>query len=554
MADKKFGLSIVIRGVDRFSSVIGRVQKSISAFSSRASSRFGLLTKGFPQVKKAYGQLSDGLTDLGGRIAKVAGLFGGLAVGAAVGLWSMVESVGTAGDSLADLTKQLGVSAEALQEWRYAAEQNGITSEEMDKSVQTLSRNLGKAQFGKGPLKAFQQLRLDPKKFKSVETLLPAIADKMKAITNPAKRAAIASELFSKTGVKLIPMLEGGSAGLAKLAADARKLGIVIDNEAVAASDEFGDRLTDLKLGLQGAKNTIAIELIPVVTDLMNRFRAFILEHQPALKAFFANFAQELPGRIEETKAVLKELWDGVQPIVDVFKSLSEKIGAGNTALLVISSTIAVFLVPALAATTAAFYKLGAAMLTTPVGWFLIILGAIALAAYKIYDNWEPITQFFATWWQSVKDAFAAGVEFIAGIWNDIRTGFKEGFVEGLVAIWNSLNPAALILRAFTELVPKLRRAVAPLVGLLPDWAQKLIGGDKPVQANVFGTTLPAAAALGPARFDATQPQGIPGPQRTDTHVTVDFRNLPPGARVQSDSRGPGEFELNQGYALSVPQ
>ena len=74
---------------------------------------------------------------------------------------------------------------------------------------------------------------------------------------------------------------------------------------------------------------------------------------------------------------------------------------------------------------------LGTALLTTPVGWVLMAIAAIAGAAYLIYKNWTPIKAFFM------------------GIWSRIKTAFAGGFVgvNNLIANW---SPLGLFYRAFT--------------------------------------------------------------------------------------------------------
>lgn len=72
----------------------------------------------------------------------------------------------------------------------------------------------------------------------------------------------------------------------------------------------------------------------------------------------------------------------------------------------------------------------GTALLTTPVGWVILAIAAIAGAAYLIYKYWEPIKAFFSGIWSHVKTAFAGGI----------------GGVSNLIANW---SPLGLFYRAF---------------------------------------------------------------------------------------------------------
>jgi len=54
---------------------------------------------------------------------------------------------------------------------------------------------------------------------------------------------------------------------------------------------------------------------------------------------------------------------------------------------------------------------LGRALLMNPIG---LIVTAIAVAAYLIYEYWEPISGFFKGLWQQVKAAFSGGIDGVA--------------------------------------------------------------------------------------------------------------------------------------------
>jgi len=84
---------------------------------------------------------------------------------------------------------------------------------------------------------------------------------------------------------------------------------------------------------------------------------------------------------------------------------------------------------------------LGIALLTTPVGWIIAGITAIAGAAYLIYKNWEPIKAFFADLW--------------------------GGIVGG-----------------FDDAVTRIRSAVKAMTGWLPDSMRGLFGLDTPGPAK----------------------------------------------------------------------
>jgi hypothetical protein len=105
--------------------------------------------------------------------------------------------------------------------------------------------------------------------------------------------------------------------------------------------------------------------------------------------------------------------------------------------------------------------------------------------------------------------------------------------------------------RAFTQLLPKLKHAVQPLVawaadffgGLVPDWARNLFdlgaaGGGTASAASV------SAAATG-AQASAARDSGF--------HAVVDFRTIPPGVSVATEKSGAPKLDLNLGYQGYAP-
>ncbi|HLJ64911.1 MAG TPA: hypothetical protein VKT70_12435 [Stellaceae bacterium] len=92
------------------------------------------------------------------------------------------------------------------------------------------------------------------------------------------------------------------------------------------------------------------------------------------------------------------------------------------------------------------FIAVGVAIETTPIGWILTGIVAIAAAAFLIYEYWGPIKEFFGGLWDGIKNVFAGVVQFftdlfrdpidaIIGLWEPIK-GFFGGVWDGVKAIF----------------------------------------------------------------------------------------------------------------------
>ena len=158
--------------------------------------------------------------------------------------------------SLGEVAQQLGVTTDALQEYRYAATQVGLSTEEMDQALSQLTRRAGEAANGtKAQAQAFEALGISVKTANGemipTGDLIPMIADAMQKIENPAQRAAILMDLFGKSGQKLEPLLADGARGIEEFKRRARELGMVLDQNLIRQADEAADRVAELKQQLQ---------------------------------------------------------------------------------------------------------------------------------------------------------------------------------------------------------------------------------------------------------------------------------------------------------------
>jgi len=164
----------------------------------------------------------------------------GIGVGAAIAAVGLAASI--AGPKVAealdwagnlnDTSKALHVSAVALQEWRFAAEEAGLEATAFDSAITGLDSALGRAQRGQIKYKAmFKDLGLSAETVnnaRSAADILPQVADGLARIGSEAQRAAIADRLGIR---ELLPLLEQGSARIDAFRERARALGLVIDNE-----------------------------------------------------------------------------------------------------------------------------------------------------------------------------------------------------------------------------------------------------------------------------------------------------------------------------------
>ena len=171
----------------------------------------------------------------------------GLAVGYFVGSGIKDAIAGSVeyASSLGETAQQLGITTKFLQEYRFAATQSGASVEQADKAIGKFTINLGKAREGsKEAVAAFANVGVTTKDLANGDSaaIFGKIADGIAKIPDPARQAADAVAIFGKGGQAIIPILEGGSAGLNAFADAAERAGLVLSDETINKLDMLADK------------------------------------------------------------------------------------------------------------------------------------------------------------------------------------------------------------------------------------------------------------------------------------------------------------------------
>jgi hypothetical protein len=155
-------------------------------------------------------------------------------------------------DEIQDRADNLGVGTDFLQGMQQVSKRDAVGGQEtFNRGIGELAVRLGSAKDGsETAIKAFQKFGItlsDISKL-DVEGMFYLIADRIKAIPDPAQRAAAAFELLGKSGKNLTGVLSGGAAQLKNMVEQADKL---------AAADV--KRLADAKDTIEDSTNTLTI-------------------------------------------------------------------------------------------------------------------------------------------------------------------------------------------------------------------------------------------------------------------------------------------------------
>ncbi|MCJ7543367.1 MAG: hypothetical protein MUP47_02185, partial [Phycisphaerae bacterium] len=128
-----------------------------------------------------------------------------------------VRNFANVGSALHDMSQRTGLSVEALSALSYAAEQSGADIESLEKGIRKMQRTITDAAGGsKSAADALGSLGLTVKDLAGLapEKQFRLLADRLDKVADATAKAALAMEIFGRSGTALLPMLRGGAAGL----------------------------------------------------------------------------------------------------------------------------------------------------------------------------------------------------------------------------------------------------------------------------------------------------------------------------------------------------
>lgn len=192
------------------------------------------------------------------------------AVGA---LTSFVMKGSQAADAMGKMAQAVGVPVAELSRLSFAASQSGVGTEQLGAAFKKLNGNLAEAGAGsRAQVALFSALGVAVKdasgKARGADAVLKDLADRFAQMEDGPAKAKLAVELFGKEGARLLPLLNEGAEGIAKMEAEADKLGITLDEKAVAAATRFNDNLSSLGKAVDGIGMKVAGNLAPALEQL----------------------------------------------------------------------------------------------------------------------------------------------------------------------------------------------------------------------------------------------------------------------------------------------
>lgn len=181
-------------------------------------------------------------------------------------------------DQTAKFADRIGISTEALTQFRHASELTGVGAKNLDMSLQRMTRRIAEAEQGAGEAApALKELGLSAEELGRMtpEQQLYSLADAFTEVESQSDRVRLAFKLFDSEGVGMVNMLAGGADGLRAMADEADRLGITLSRVEAAKVEMANDAMYKVNMTTQAIYQSMTTQLAPIVAQLADEFLAY---------------------------------------------------------------------------------------------------------------------------------------------------------------------------------------------------------------------------------------------------------------------------------------
>ncbi|MDP3059044.1 MAG: hypothetical protein Q8N36_06265 [bacterium] len=367
----------------------------------------------FKQAGESISKFGKGTEALGKKLAPVSTA----AAGALAGIVGLTVKAGAAADELNTLSKQTGLSTEALQKFRYASDIIDVPLETLTGSLTKLTRSMGSAAEGnKQTEAAFKKLGVtitdENGKLRDNEAVFHDVIAALGKIPNATERNILAMELMGKSAQDLNPLILGGAEALKTLGDEAAAAGLILSQDTLDGLNAFNDELDKTKAQVAMTGAVIGAEfgkvLLPLVQSLAKSVQEFA--------AWMRGLDQDTAKMIITTLAIVAAL----APLLIITGKVVGAIGSMGTAYGALTAAAA------LAKVSVGAFIAMKALLLAKVIIIIAIIAVLVAAIVWLIRNWDDVKAAVAGF---VADAGARFTEFGQSV-RAIFTGIAESIRE----------------------------------------------------------------------------------------------------------------------------
>lgn len=244
------------------------------------------------------------------------------------------------GDAVQKNSAKMNMSISGYQEWSYILTRNGASIDGMKTAMLKLTKASEEGN------KAFKALGISEEELSKMnpEETWNATIKALQNVADEGERTVLANKLLGKGAVELAPLLNAGAGSVEELRKQVHDLGGVMSDEAVNASANYVDEMTNLQTAMTGVKNNLMGQFLPsisaVTSGLAKVFsgQGGIGEIQKGMQGIISNITSLAPQFFSLAGTIINSLISGFAPMLPSL--VSSIFGFLQTGLMTLTSLI----------------------------------------------------------------------------------------------------------------------------------------------------------------------------------------------------------------------
>ena len=229
------------------------------------------------------------------------------------------KDVATYGDQVDKESQKMHISAEAYQEWDFILQHCGSSVDGLKMAMKTLTAQAESCS------EAFEALGISQEQIASMsqEELFGAVISGLQGIEDETERTVLAQSLLGRQSVEFSALLNMSAEDTANLKEQVHELGGVMSDEAVKASADYADSMTNLQTSFSGLKRNLMSEFLPSITKTMDGLskvfsgdKSGIGDIQEGIKGVISDLTALAPEFFALAQTLIFSLLEGFAPML----------------------------------------------------------------------------------------------------------------------------------------------------------------------------------------------------------------------------------------------
>lgn len=298
-----------------FTKNMGKAERSLKSGTTRMNRALIAIDRQFRRVGKSVKRFAKSMVGFRGAAVLAAG---------AAGLGLLVKKSLDTADTIAKTADAIGITTDALQEYRFALDISGVAMAQTDKGLKKFVRNMGELERSSSETQTALK-DLDPallKNLRSLNSVEDQLALGFRALASyedQTKRAAVAQSLFGRSGVDMTVAVKKGIVAFEGLLQKARGLGLVIKEDLLRNAENAKDQLNILARVIGVNVTNAILKAAPQIAEMAQRFADAIPKILEATAAFL-----EWVGVLEKSR--VQKLSEDIAGLTVRIKQLNEEL------------------------------------------------------------------------------------------------------------------------------------------------------------------------------------------------------------------------------------